>query len=179
MEIHLPDAFDFWYGSAVVVSRGPDQILMMWRAEVAPERLKTLTGNVARQSSLSLSDAQEMALGTVRPTPAQIGGTGAFNVPEYLAEWLPEDGRLYFRGGEEEIIIRKTSCLCDDPSCRKCLQVTCRDQECPVHKTSAKAKFRKPEPEVVYTPVSGPEAEERLHRAYDLLFDAVDRELEL
>ena len=36
----------------------------------------------------------------------------------------------------------ETKCVCDNPTCAKCLSVNCQDKNCPVHASALKKAWR-------------------------------------
>lgn len=145
MEISIPDALDFWFSSEVVVSRSYKNSLLITRLENLEAMVEKSTENLLRatEEASTREQAREMILIAIRPTKRHITASGGLSLPANLAEWLvPEsEGRLRFRGGDEEIHIDWSSCLCDDPTCAKCLGGNCKDPDCFVHRQVRKSAF--------------------------------------
>lgn len=145
MKISIPDALDFWSGQDVIVSRGHKNSLLITRVENLDSMIEKGAENLsrAREEAGTREQARELFLIAIRPTQLNITPSGSLSVPDQLAEWLaPEsEGRLRFRGGDEEIHIDRSSCLCDDPTCAKCLGGNCKDPDCFVHRQARKAAF--------------------------------------
>lgn len=145
MEIYIPDALDFWFGLEVIVSRGYKNSLLITRVENLESMVEKGAGNLLKtaEQALTHEQARDMFLTAFRPTKLNITASGGLSVPDHLSEWLvPEsEGRLRFRGGDEEIHIDRSSCLCDDPTCAKCLGGNCKDPDCFVHRQARKDAF--------------------------------------
>ena len=174
MKICIPTGLKQWYDLEVIVSRSADGVVRVQKSgsEGFAEHAEKLPG-----TTLTADQKKDLFLLASHPSKAKIGPSGDLVVPTYLDEWFRPEGELRFRGNNEQILIDRSTCLCADSRCRKCLQVNCQDQHCPIHTVQEKTRFRKESPMVSYEETAVPEAEERVNRAFDVLFDAVDEKI--
>lgn len=145
MEIHAPKTLESWYGKEMVICRGPDRTLVLMPPGEF-EAMVAATYTEAPKSALSASQYADLMTKTLKPTGTRITPAGLLTIPDDLLGWVePSAGKYWaFRGAKHgvEISLGYPPCLCDDPDCRKCLQVRCRDPKCPVHLPNRKTKFR-------------------------------------
>ena len=140
METRIPTGLKQWYGTSVIISRGPDYTIHVKKSDTI-EKFKEMAKNMPGEL-LTLAEKAELSQIATRPTAANIEASGSLFIPTYLEEWLRPEGELRFRGNNQQILIDRSTCLCDDPACRKCLQSNCRDLYCIVHTTAKKSVFR-------------------------------------
>jgi len=140
MKVHIPAGLKQWYDTSVILSREVDRVILI-RKEGAIEAREELAQNMPKETLTPDQNAELLQI-VLRPSPANIEPSGDLLIPTYLEEWLQSNGELRFRGNNEQILIDRSICLCPDPTCGKCLLVTCEDANCPVHNRDRKAVLR-------------------------------------
>lgn len=144
MEIKIPINCAEWYGKDVFVCRGPDKSLFVVKHDGFELMMETALHNArALKTPLSREQLSDLHLQAFRPTEAKIGLVGELQIPDGIAEWLDQEGVWHFLkdSGKIEVTRGWRRCLCDDPTCRKCLGGNCKDPDCFVHKQARKTAF--------------------------------------
>lgn len=143
MEIKIPTSCAEWYGEDVVVCRGPDKSLFVVKHDGFELIMETALHNVqALKTPLSREQLNDLHIQAFRPTEANIGHVGELQIPDDIAEWLDQEGAWHFLkdSGKIEITRGWRRCLCDDPTCSKCLLGNCEDPRCQIHTSKRKER---------------------------------------
>lgn len=140
MEIRIVPGLKQWYGLPVVISRGADRVILVQKPDF---EIPEMVAKKSPEDTLTADQKRELFFIASHPSEAKIAPSGGLAIPHYLEEWLQQEGQLRFRGNDERILIDRSRCLCDSPTCAKCLGGNCKDPICPVHRQTRKAAFAK------------------------------------
>lgn len=143
MEIKIPRNCAEWYGREVLACRGPDKSLFVIKHEGIEPMMETALHNAqALKTPLSREQLNDLHLQAFRPTQAKIGPAGELQIPDDIGEWLDQEGVWHFLKDSSKIEITRgwRRCLCDDPTCSKCLLGNCEDPRCKIHTPKRKER---------------------------------------
>lgn len=143
VHIKLPNTLAPWFEVPVVVCRGANQSLRVMSPDTFPEKLKNTIANI-QQDDLDPAMVAQMSRDVLGSFETTVPSSGILSIPDYLYNYM-SDGPLEFRNAPWGFEIdrgRPNECLCDNPTCRKCLGGNCRNQFCSVHSAQKKSQLR-------------------------------------